>query len=354
MATIQLNNYAIDITENFRDQPHFVPLFTENDFSKIFVLADENTRTFCLPVIAPFLPEFQLITIRSGESEKNIDTCKYLWEQLMDMGAERSSLLINLGGGVIGDMGGFVAGTFKRGLPFIHIPTTLLAQVDASVGGKLGIDLNGVKNLVGLFQDPKHIYISAEFLRTLPFEQVRSGFAEMLKHGLISDKAYWQVLKDTDLRQFVAPEKMIKRSVEIKKQVVASDPYEKGLRKILNFGHTIGHAIETLSLNGNMHPLLHGEAIAIGMICEAWLSASVNGLPESELTDITTCLMHHFPKQDITPLATSELLHVMQMDKKNKNGKIQFSLLHTIGNCGFDITADEKLIQASLNYYQNQ
>ena len=350
MKSIQLKEYSIHITNEFAGQ-NFSAFISNGKYSNIIILDDEHTHHFCLPVLEKQISGFHLITIPAGEQFKTIDTCSEIWQNFIDAGIDRKSLLINLGGGVIGDMGGFTAGTFKRGFDFINIPTTLLSQVDASVGGKLGVDFNGIKNLIGLFQNPNAIFISTEFLHTLPFEQLRSGFAEILKHGLIADKSYWDLCKSIHLTKHRTWLPIVERSVELKKQVVEQDPFESGLRKILNFGHTIGHAVETIALQDEKTSLLHGEAIAVGMICEAYLSNAVCGLSKEELKDIVDHISNHFPKQDISGFDFNALLKLMQQDKKNEGGKINFSLLKEIGNCTYDIQADEKLIEEALKFY---
>ena len=348
---IKLENYSISINNKFSEHPEFLQWLKQNNYSSIFVLVDENTKQFCYPVIENSLPPHFVLQINSGEKEKNIETSKYLWEELTKNKAERKSILINLGGGVIGDMGGFVASTYKRGIDFVNIPTTLLSQVDASIGGKLGIDLHGIKNLIGLFGDPKMVVISSEFLSTLPKEQLRSGFAEIMKHGLIRDKNYWEKIKETDLNSNSDWLELIATSVNIKKSVVDNDPLEGGLRKILNFGHTIGHAIETWSLQNDKSPLLHGEAIAIGMICEAWLSNKLTGLTDTEFQDISNTIFSFYEKYDLDKIPNAVLLEHMLLDKKNNNNKILFSLLKEIGTCTYDIEVSETLIFDSINYY---
>ncbi len=344
-------NYFISLREKSSEQLEFYQWLKEKKYSSIFVLVDENTKHFCYPLIENSLPKHIVLQIRSGEKEKNIDTCKYLWEELTKNKAERKSVLINLGGGVIGDMGGFVAGTYKRGFDFINIPTTLLAMVDASIGGKLGIDLNGIKNLIGLFGDPKMVIICSEFLKTLPKEQLRSGYAEILKHGLIKDKFYWEKIKRTDLNTISDLKEIITTSVNIKKGVVETDPFEAGVRKILNFGHTIGHAVETWSLQHDEVPLLHGEAIAIGMVCEAWLSHNLISLQKTDLEDIANTIFRFYPKYALDKLPINTLMEHMLLDKKNNNEKIQFSLLKSIGDCTYDIQAADALIADSIKYY---
>ncbi len=347
---IKTENYSIHLSDKFSGQTAFLQNLLKN-YSSIFVLVDENTLMHCYPIISQYLPEHTTIQIQSGEQQKNIDTCKYIWNILTENKAERKSVLLNLGGGVIGDMGGFVAGTFKRGFDFINIPTTLLAQVDASIGGKLGIDFNGVKNLIGLFGNPKAVIICSEFLKTLPSEQLRSGFAEILKHGLIQDAAYWKISSALSLEEIFDWNALISTSVHIKKEVVEKDPFEKGLRKILNFGHTIGHAIETWSLQNDAQPLLHGEAIAIGMICEAWLSNKLFGLSDLELENITNTIFHFYPKYALEKIPVDILLKHMQLDKKNSDGIIQYSLLESIGKANFDKQVSKENILESLNYY---
>lgn len=348
---ISPDNYTIYINNLPEKDGVFTSWLNQHQYSRVFVLCDENTVNYCYPKLQAFLPQHILLQIKSGESEKNIETCTYLWQQLTDHQAERKSLLINLGGGVIGDMGGFVAGTYKRGFDFINIPTTLLSQVDASVGGKLGIDFNGVKNLIGLFQNPKAVFIFSDFLTTLPQNQLRSGFSEVLKHGLIYQAEYWNTTKILNYATCTDWLSVIASSVEIKHQVVKIDPFESGLRKILNFGHTIGHAVETWSLQHDANPLLHGEAIAIGMICEAYLSYKINGLSQTALDEIVEVLIRNFGKYPLQNIPVAALMEVMQLDKKNSNHTINFSLLRAIGACDFDIKATDAAIAESLNFY---
>ncbi len=351
METIAFKDYSIDLSNDFAEQQYFHDCISEKNYSKIIILVDESTEQLCLPLIHNYLKQYDIISIPPGEHYKNISTCTHIWERMTELGADRKSLLLNLGGGVIGDMGGFAASTYKRGFDFINLPTTLLAQVDASVGGKLAIDLRGIKNIIGLFRDPKHIFISSQFLGTLPFDQLRSGFAEVLKHGLILDREYWDEIKSIKLREYSNWLPVIKHSVELKKYVVDKDPYEAGLRKILNFGHTIGHAIETVSLQTDAVPLLHGEAIAIGMICEAWLSREIYGLGNKDMDELINSVLQYFPKHDISNFDPAALIRLMKLDKKNTGETISFSLLSEIGNCGYDLKADAVQIEESLKFY---
>ncbi|APD08068.1 3-dehydroquinate synthase [Flavobacteriaceae bacterium UJ101] len=325
----------------------------QTNISKVFILTDNNTNEYCLPILMAnsVLSEVEIIEIEEGEINKNIETCVLLWDTLSELGADRNSLMINLGGGVITDMGGFVASTFKRGIRYINIPTTLLSQVDASVGGKTGIDLGHLKNQVGVFSYPEMILIDTQFLQTLEQRQLKSGLAEMLKHGLIQDKTHWETLnyayKDLDYDQL---ENLIYDSVSIKKNVVESDPKEKGLRKILNFGHTIGHGIESSLLNTE-NQLLHGESIAIGMICEAYIAFKTTNLPEKEMKEIKSSLLAVFPKVDSSIFNLDSILNYMEHDKKNIEGEFKFSLLSKIGECEFNCPATMELIKESFEFY---
>ena len=325
-------------------------IFNENEFSKIGVLVDEHTKNFCLPIIKAILPAHELIVIQSGEIYKTLDTCQLIWQKMTDYGFDRSSLLINLGGGVIGDMGGFCAASFKRGIKFINIPTTLLASVDASVGGKLGIDFNGFKNHIGFFQEPEAVLIDPVFLETLPKRELRSGFAEVIKHGLITDKDYFQQILKGGLNQ-ANWNAVIAHSVHIKSEVVKNDPREAGIRKILNFGHTIGHAIESHYLATEQH-LLHGEAIAIGMVCEAFLSKKLCGLSDQDLTIISKELIALFGKTKIDKQAFPTIVKKMHQDKKNIHNLLNHSLIKSIGEAVYDISVDEKDVLDALFYYE--
>ncbi len=329
-------------------------ILVQNKYSKVFVFADTNTSALCIPIFREFLDEledFDIIETDPGEENKNIDFCIGIWKTLLDFGADRKCLMINLGGGVITDMGGFVASTYKRGVDFINIPTTLLSQVDASVGGKTGIDIDSVKNMVGTFSLPKAVFIEHTFLTTLSKRELLSGFAEMIKHGLIADQPYYESLKKSDY-QNIEPQ-AIYRSVQIKNEVVTEDPLEKGLRKILNFGHTIGHAVETYALTHDKKPLTHGEAIAIGMVCEGFLSAKYCNLTDDELKDISGYINSIYPKYNIKEKSFKALLALMQSDKKNEDGQIMFSLLNKIGECAFNCRVTKDDILNSLNYYNS-
>jgi 3-dehydroquinate synthase len=326
-------------------------LISPGSFSKIVLLTDSNTRTHCLPVLAENMPEardWPVLEIRAGEVFKNIHTCLELWEQLSALGADRKSLMINLGGGVVTDLGGFVASAYQRGIAFVNIPTTLLSMVDASVGGKTGVDLGHLKNQIGLINNPELVLIRPEYLQTLDRRQLKSGFAEMLKHGLIRDKSYWDTLKN--LESLDGIEDFIPRSVQLKEEVVTSDPTEKGLRKILNFGHTLGHAIESHFLT-SPGPLLHGEAIAIGMVLEAHLSVGTCGFPMAQCDEIKAVLLKFFPGKPLTTKDRAAILSLLRFDKKNDQGRVRFSLLEGIGQAVTDREVSPQLLEACFDYY---
>ncbi|MGV3763900.1 3-dehydroquinate synthase [Parapedobacter sp.] len=321
-------------------------------YSSVFILTDRNTSAHCLPVLQAAVSSLwgcDIIEVDPGEENKNIDFCVGIWKMMLDFGADRQSLLINLGGGVVTDMGGFAASTFKRGIDFVQVPTTLLSQVDASVGGKTGVDMDHVKNIIGTFTQPKAVFIATQFLETLANRQLVSGFAEVIKHGLIADRAFYESVKVKGVAMDLED---IKHSVAIKNNVVTQDPHEKGLRKILNFGHTIGHAIEGYSLTHDNDPLLHGEAIAVGMICEAYLARRLNGLGEAALADIIHTFRQYFPDYRYETGIYGQLITLMKNDKKNAGDRIGFALLNDIGACDVDVFVAEDVIKESLDFYR--
>jgi len=324
--------------------------FSENKFTHVGVLTDENTKRHCYPIVLKSLPEHILIEIPAGENHKNLRTCETIWDALTKNTFDRKSLLINLGGGVIGDMGGFCAATYKRGIDFINIPTTLLAQVDASIGGKLGIDFQGYKNHIGVFQNPMKVLLDPVFFLALDPSELRSGFAEIIKHCLIRDDAMFHNLMQKPFESLDLFE-LVKHSVQIKHQVVSEDPTEKGLRKILNFGHTIGHAIESYFLEIPGKRLLHGDAIAIGMICEAWLSQNKLQLTASELNSITGYILKIYKPARIAESELNEIIGITSQDKKNEGELIQSSLLQKIGNCTFNIPINHEEIKNAIRYF---
>ncbi|MDH6253736.1 3-dehydroquinate synthase [Chryseobacterium sp. H1D6B] len=339
------------VNENFSQLNDFLH---EKSFSKIFILVDENTHEYCLPVLLGNLETdlaFEILEIEAGEEMKNIQTANQLWEILTEMQADRKALVINLGGGVITDMGGFVASTYKRGVKFINIPTTLLSMCDASIGGKTGIDLMHYKNMVGTFTFPEKIFVYPKFLDTLPFKELRSGFAEMLKHGLIADKKHWEDLIQIQKLDTESLVPYIQQSMDIKQDVVDQDFHEQHIRKNLNFGHTIGHAVESLCLEqGN--PILHGEAVAAGMICEAHLSHLEGLISKEDESFIIENIQRYYPYLDISDFKDEEITALLLNDKKNSEKNINFSLLSSIGLCVFDHQCSQKNIEKAIHFYR--
>ncbi|SDE27007.1 3-dehydroquinate synthase [Riemerella columbipharyngis] len=324
-------------------------------YSKIFFLLDENTHQYCLPIVLGNLETdipFEIIEIEQGEELKNIDTAIQIWEILAEFQADRKSLLINLGGGVITDMGGFVASTYKRGMDFINIPTTLLAMCDASIGGKTGIDHLYLKNIIGTFAFPKEIFVYPEFLKTLPFVELRSGFAEMLKHGLIADIKHWEALSQIQelLPENIAPH--IPVSMEIKQNIVKQDFTEKNIRKTLNFGHSVGHAIESLFLK-EKQPIPHGEGVALGMIIETYLSYLEKLIPLPDAENIIGTIRQFYPYINIQLFENEAIKAVMMNDKKNNNGKLMLSLIDRKGHAIYDYQAQTSHIDDALRFYKN-
>lgn len=322
-----------------------------HSYSRVFVLVDANTEKFCLPLLHKYLFDTHLIRIPAGEEHKSLETAQFIWNELQKNGADKQAVLVNLGGGVVSDIGGFCAATYKRGIDFINVPTTLLSMVDASVGGKLGVDFNQVKNVIGLIQNPKAVYIYPGFLSTLPEREIKSGFAEVIKHALIADEEYWEKISKFSFDEWHKLPSLINMSVRIKMQVVKKDPLEKSTRKALNFGHTVGHAMESYSLIKDKRPLNHGEAVAIGMICEAYLSKEAGLLSGKELKQISELILKHYPKYSLRTVLSPELLRLMKQDKKNMNEAINFTLLKRIGKASIDHYFTEHQVSMALNYY---
>ena len=336
----------------------FNQFLNKERFTKIFVLVDSNTHLHCL---ASFLPkieatsEIEVLEIEAGEEHKTLDTCNSLWQVLSDMGGDRRSLLINLGGGVVTDLGGFVAAAFKRGISCVHFPTTLLAMVDAALGGKNGVNLGALKNQVGVIKKPEMVVADVSFLGTLPPAEMRSGLAEMLKHGLIADEDYWNRLNSLKDLNFADLESLIKESMIIKENIVEQDPYEKGLRKSLNFGHTLGHAIESYFLETNSSKkLLHGEAVAVGMILAAYLSSELEDFPEKQRDEIRQSIYSMYGKIEISKEDQKKIMDLLKFDKKNEGGKINFVLLRKIGEPVIDREVPNRLILDAFKYYLDQ
>ena len=339
---------------------------------RLFVLTDENTRRHCWPVVSGFgcLQEAGLITIPAGDDNKNLDSLSHVWQQLQQGGATRHSMLVCLGGGMLTDLGGFAASTFKRGISFVNIPTTLLAMVDASVGGKTGINFGGLKNEVGVFSEAQAVIIDTQFLLTLDSENLLSGYAEMLKHGLISDTDHWAELlryaeKLEDFQNSETSENsenspaphlatLLQKNVAVKERVVAADPHEQGLRKALNLGHTFGHALEEWSYGPGKQrgfsPLLHGYAVAHGLVCELYLSALKCGFPTTRLRQTVAFIRSHYGTCGITCHDYPTLLSLMAHDKKNVAGTINFTLLADIGDLRLNQSATDEEICEALDF----
>jgi len=321
--------------------------------SKVFILVDENSKKYCLPVIKDALKDAEIIEIKSGEKFKSIRSVEKAWKILSTKGADRHSLLINLGGGIIVDLGGFIASTFKRGIPFINIPTTLLSQVDASVGGKTGFNLLNLKNEIGLFSHAKSVIIDSSFLKTLDRENIFSGWAEMIKHALIYSKADWENLKQQNVLNidYKSLNHLIARSVQIKNFYVEQDPTEKGLRKALNFGHTFGHAFESFFMD-TPNNILHGKAIAHGMICELFLSAEKCQFNKTSMQSIVDYILKIYGKLPISIKDFETLTELMTHDKKNKNSLLNFSLLRDLGKVEINQECSAQEITGVLDWYQ--
>jgi 3-dehydroquinate synthase len=355
MQSIQATDYPVCFNEIGYEKLN--QHLKENKYSNLFIIVDSNTNEYCLPKFLPLLETeltIEIIEFEAGEPNKNIETCIQIWNVLTELGADRKTLIINLGGGVVTDLGGFVASTFKRGVDFIHIPTTLLSMVDASVGGKNGVDLGNLKNQIGVINTPKMVLIDTNYLETVPQNEMRSGLAEILKHGLIFDKGYWEKFLDLKAIDFADFDELIYRSVEIKNEIVTQDPTEKNIRKSLNFGHTLGHAIESYFLeNENKTTLLHGEAIAVGMILESYISLHKNLITEAEYDQIKSTLKSIyedvvFEESDIDPI-----LELLIHDKKNEYGTIQFALIEGIGKIKINQSVENELILNAFEDYKS-
>ena len=331
-----------------------VSALSECEHDKLFVLTDTTTQEMCLPVLQKFycMKEAKIITIPASDSHKDIESLMMVWKGLQEGGASRHSCMINLGGGMVTDLGGFAASTFKRGINFINIPTTLLAMVDASVGGKTGINFGGLKNEVGVFNDSKFVILDTEFLKTQDAENICSGYAEMLKHGLISTEAMWEELvsfdlANPDLKQL---QRMVGDSVKVKERIVEQDPHEKGIRKALNLGHTFGHAFESWALKRK--PILHGYAVAFGLIPELYLSVAKTGFPTEKMRQTVTFIKENYGTLNITCDDYDELIELMHHDKKNQNGIINFTMMGAIGDIRINQTATTEEIKEALDFFR--
>ncbi len=325
-------------------------LIENNNYSKVSVLVDDNTEKFCLDVFKQIIDkEISIIKINSGEEFKNLGTVTKIWNEMTSQNLDRKSLLVNLGGGVITDMGGFAANTFKRGIDFINIPTTLLSMVDASVGSKTGINFNNLKNQIGTFADPKLVVIDKQYLKTLSEREVKSGYAEVFKHSLISASIFNLLLEN---HQLYYNEEIINNSIKIKNKIVLDDKFEQNIRKNLNFGHTIGHALESYFLNKE-NKLKHGEAIAIGMICESFISNKIFNLDIELVKKIKNHLLRIFTKVNLHHENYEDIINLMSFDKKNHLNKLKFVLLKDLGIVKIDVEVSENLIKESFDFYSS-
>lgn len=325
----------------------------ECQHDKIFIITDDTTKEKCLPLLNGIKAtgNAEIISIKPTDANKNIESLAYVWKRLSDNGATRHSCAINLGGGMVTDLGGFAASTFKRGMNFINIPTTLLAMIDASVGGKTGINFNGLKNEIGVFNNAKAVIIDTKFLKTLDAENICSGYAEMIKHGLISNEDTWSRLMGFDILEpdYIKLQELVAESIAVKERIVEKDPYEAGIRKALNFGHTVGHAFESFSL-ATGHPMLHGYAVAFGMVCELYLSCIKTGFPTVKMRQTAAYIKEKYGSPTFTCNDYKHLQELMKHDKKNTVGCINFTLLSDIGDIKINQTVTEEELFESLDF----
>lgn len=350
MALIKSNQYTIVVGKQvFKSLSSFL---SKKKPSSSFILCDENTLQHCLPMLITSCPELsdaQIIEIESGEASKSLEFTSHILQTLIENNADKNALLINLGGGVVSDLGGFVASIYKRGFDFINIPTTLLAMADASVGGKTGIDFDGIKNAVGTFAKPKGVFVNPLFLKTLDSRHIQNGLAEVYKIAIVSDAKFLLQLQNHISKS--AFEAIILKSIQLKNTIVTKDPFDMGIRKILNFGHTIGHAIESLLLNSGVD-VLHGEAITAGMLMESHISFQKKILSKNEFEKITKHLLSSFDIISIDNLKLESILELIKNDKKTSKNKLLFSLPTKIGTSKFDLPVSETQIKRAVAYYK--
>ena len=341
------------ITNNATEELENIISESKND--KFFILTDSNTNKNCLNMLhcSELIANAHIITIKADDTNKNIESTAHVWKELSDNGCTRHSCLINIGGGMVTDLGGFAASTFKRGIDFINIPTTLLSMVDASVGGKTGINFNGLKNEIGVFNDAKAVIIDTAFLKTLDQHNICSGYAEMLKHSLLKDYKMWVQHINFNLYSpdFDPLLNMIKESVEVKERIVSEDPHESGIRKALNLGQTAGHAFESYAMHTN-RPILHGYAVAYGIICELYLSHALQGFPLDKMRQTVNFIKENYGRMNITCDDYESLYSLMKHDKKNTGNEINFTLLKDVGDIKINQTVSKELILESLDFYR--
>lgn len=322
------------------------------NWTSVYVLVDSNTLNYCLTEMMDHIDLLQaaeILEIEPGESNKTIEIATGLWQTLSETEADRSALMINVGGGVITDLGGWVASTYKRGIDFIHIPTTLLGMVDAAIGGKTAIDLDGAKNMVGTFSLPQAIFAIPSFLDTLPEREWLSGFAELFKHALIADPQLWEYLEQSGMAGLALNPEKIEQASRIKEAVVKEDFKESGQRKTLNYGHTLGHAIESISMQIDDIPLSHGHAIAIGMKLANQIAVKRELLSKSTSDRINTFINRYYKQPEWLNNRKADLLQFVKMDKKNRGGQIRMVLIVKIGSTLIDVEVSEKEILSVLS-----
>ena len=331
--------------------------FKEHTYSRVFILTDVNTEKYCLPIASKIFREwvkdYEVIGVPDGEDSKSLESCGIIWDNFSKLKADRKALLVNLGGGMITDLGGFAASVYKRGIDFIHLPTSLLGMIDASLGGKCGINYLSYKNQLGVFNYPKACFIFTDFLKTLNHNEIKSGFVEAIKHALIADKTYFELLKTALKQEEWWNEQIIEKSILIKSSIVEADTFENNVRKRLNFGHTVGHAIETHFLE-KRKPISHGIAVAIGIICETYLSHKVNKLDYEELGEIIHFITEHYSLPSFSRQSIGEIITYMEQDKKRLENKHQMTLLASIGECSIDQEVNDDLVAESLDFYLQQ
>jgi 3-dehydroquinate synthase len=318
--------------------------------SSIFILADENTAKFCVPRLEGLIEKSHLIVVGAGEQHKNLDSCQAIWSNLIDHNADRHSLMINVGGGMICDLGGFAASCFQRGIRFAHIPTTVLAMADAAFGGKTGVDFGGLKNYIGLFRVPVFVWIDEQYLKTLPQVERTSGLAEIVKHAIIGSEELWEMLNGITSTDHISWNPLFEKNLPVKMNIVEADPSERGIRKVLNFGHTIGHAIESSFLLKN-HTIPHGNCIATGMLVEARIANSIGLLGDEDFTSIVKLIRELLEPVKISLPTFDELKDWIGMDKKKSGGLVGYSLPDRIGSCGWDIPVNEKVVEDSYHWF---
>ena len=353
MKSILSTNYYVHFQENGYQE--LTKHLKSCSFSKLILLVDANTKVYCKPLFLEKMGdgfEWETIVLPPGEEFKNIETCTEIWKKLTQLKADRKSLIVNLGGGVITDMGGFIAACFKRGIQFVNIPTTLLSMVDASVGGKTGVDLGPLKNQIGLFSNPDMVLIDHEYLKTVPNRELKSGLAEIIKYGFTFDKDLWNEIKQFRSIDAATVKNLIHQSIEIKNDVVLKDLKENNLRKTLNFGHTIGHAIESYFLeNPNKENLTHGEAIAVGMVVELFYSSKLYNFPNEIVDELKHFVKEFYGTIQLDKKDFDEIIDFMIYDKKNVKGKVNFVLLEKFEKCILDVNLNDSILKQGLQYY---